>query len=95
MGDGLFDPFSNVTRQEIAVILYNYAGKMGYDVSASAELSRFLDAAAVAPWGRNAISWAVGVGILNGSDGALIPDGDASRAEVAAMLHRFSTWVQK
>lgn len=95
VGDGMFDPFSNVTRQEIAVILYNYAGKMGYDVSASAELSRFLDAAAVAPWGRNAISWAVGVGILNGSDGALIPDGDASRAEVAAMLHRFSTWVQK
>lgn len=95
VGDGLFDPFSNVTRQEIAVILYNYASKMGYDVSAYAELSGFSDAAAVAPWGRNAISWAVGVKILNGSDGALIPGGYATRAEVAAMLHRFAKWVQK
>lgn len=95
VGDGLFDPFSNVTRQEIAVILYNYAGRMGYDVSAAAELSGFSDAGAVASWGRSAISWAVGVKILNGSDGALIPDGHATRAEVAAMLHRFATWVQK
>ena len=95
VGDGLFDPFSNVTRQEIAVILYNYAGRMGYDVSAFAELSGFSDAGAVAPWGRNAISWAVGVKILNGSDGALRPTGYATRAEVAAMLHRFAAWAQK
>lgn len=95
VGDGLFDPFSNVTRQQIAVILYNYAVKMGYDVSASAELSEFSDAGAVAAWGRSAISWAVGVNIINGRDGNLVPDGDATRAEVAAMLHRFTTWVQK
>jgi len=92
---GRFAPFSNVTRQEIAVILYRYAGKMGYDVSASAGLSGFQDAGAVASWGSEAISWAVGAGILNGSDGKLLPNGDATRAQVAAMLHRFADWSAK
>ena len=95
IGDGLFDPFSNITRQQIAVILYNYAVRMGYDVNVSAQLSEFSDAGAVASWGRSAISWAVGVKIINGRDGLLVPDGDATRAEVAAMLHRFVTWTQK
>lgn len=90
-----FDPFSNVTRQEIAVILYRYAQKMGYDVSASANLSGFRDARAVASWGQAAVSWAVGSGILNGSDGSLLPNGYATRAEVAAMLHRFANWSEK
>ncbi len=90
-----FDPFSNVTRQEIAVILYRYAQKMGYDVSTSASLAGFRDAGSVASWGQTAISWAVGVGILNGSDGSLLPNGDATRAEVAAMLHRFANWAEK
>jgi len=92
VGDGRFDLFSNVTRQEIAVILYRYAEKAGYDVSASASLSGFRDAGAVASWGSRAMSWAVGSGILNGSDGMLLPDGDATRAQVAAMLHRFADW---
>lgn len=95
VGDELFDPFSNVTRQQIAVILYNYAVRMGYDVSVSAELSQFSDVGAVASWGRSAISWAVGAEIINGRDGALAPDGDATRAEVAAMLHRFTIWTGK
>jgi len=92
---GRFDPFSNVTRQEIAVILYRYAEKVGYDISVSASLSGFQDAGAVAPWGGRAMSWAVGVGILNGSDGMLVPNGDATRAQVAAMLHRFADWSKR
>lgn len=92
---GRFDPFANVTRQEIAVILHRYAEKMGYDVSASASLAGFRDAGAVASWGTKAMSWAVGTGILNGSSGALLPNGDATRAEVAAMLHRFASWSQR
>lgn len=91
---GRFDPFANVTRQEIAAILHRYAEKMGYDVSASASLAGFRDGATVASWGTRAMSWAVGTGILNGSSGALLPNGDATRAEVAAMLHRFSSWSQ-
>ena len=91
---GRFDPFANVTRQEIAAILHRYAEKMGYDVSASASLAGFRDGGMVASWGTRAMSWAVGAGILNGSSGALLPNGDATRAEVAAMLHRFSSWSQ-
>lgn len=94
-GNGQFDLFSNVTRQEIAVILYRYAEKMGYDVSQTASLSGFADNASVASWGGQAVSWAVGVGILKGSGGALRPTGDATRAEVAAMFHRFDNWVKQ
>ena len=90
-----FDPFSHVTRQEIVVILYRYAQRMGYDVSASANLSGFGDAGAVASWGQQAVSWAVGSGILNGSNGLLLPNGDATRAEVAAILHRFTGWAAR
>ncbi|MBD5134029.1 MAG: S-layer homology domain-containing protein [Clostridiales bacterium] len=92
-GDSQFDLFSNVTRQEIAVILYRYAEKMGYDVSQTADLSGFSDNASVASWSRQAVSWAVSVGILKGSGGALRPTGDATRAEVAAMFHRFDNWT--
>lgn len=91
---GRFDPSSNVTRQEIAVILYRYAGQMGYNTSVTAPLSGFGDAGAVASWGSQAVSWAVGAGILGGSDGLLLPNGDATRAEVAAMLHRFANWSE-
>ncbi len=89
---GRFDPFASVTRQEIAVILYRYAEKMGYDVSVPSDLNGFWDAGSVASWGSQAVSWAVGAGILNGSDGALLPDDGATRAEVSAMLHRFVNW---
>ena len=92
VGNGRFNPFANVTRQEIAVILYRYAQRMGYDVSRSADLSRFGDSGTVASWGREAVSWAIGAGILNGNNGMLLPNGDATRAEVSAMLHRFAVW---
>ena len=94
-GNGRFDLFSNVTRQEIATILYRYAEKMGCDMSQTAGLSGFTDGASVASWSRQAVSWAVGVGIIKGSGGALRPTGDATRAEVAAMFHRFDSWLQQ
>lgn len=92
VGGGRFDPFSNVTRQEIAVILHRYAAGMGLNVSGRADLSRFPDAGSVASWGGDAIAWAVDAGIISGSNGSLLPDGDATRAEVAAMLRRFTDW---
>lgn len=95
VGDSKFNPFANVTRQEIAVILYRYAQQTGYDVNQFADLSRFGDSGTVASWGREAISWAVSAGILNGNNGLLLPGGDATRAEVAAMLHRFVVWSGK
>lgn len=93
VGDGKFSPFTDVTRQEIAVFLYRYAQKLGRTLDTSADLSEFSDVSSVADWSRDAMSWAVGAKILNGSDGRLMPGGSASRAEVAAMLHRFVVWT--
>lgn len=92
VGDGAFSPFANVTRQEIAVILYRYAQLAGCNMNQPADLSGFEDSGAVASWAKEGISWAVGAGILGGDNGMLRPYGDATRAEVSAMLHRFMVW---
>lgn len=94
-GGSRFDPFGNVTRQEIAVILYRYAEQMGYDVRGRADLTSFSDGASVAAWSRQEISWAVDAKILKGNSGALLPTGEATRAEVAAMFHRFDDWIKQ
>lgn len=93
--DNRFNPFFNVTRQEIAAMLYRYAEKLGCDMSQTASLSGFSDSTSVPDWSKDAISWAIGAGIIRGNNGALLPTGDASRAEVAAMFHRFSSWIQQ
>lgn len=84
-----------MTRQQIAVMLYNYAVKAGKPVGAAGSLTAFWDHASVAAWAQDAMGWAVGAGILNGSDGALLPNDSATRAQVAAMLHRFQNWMDQ
>lgn len=89
-GNGMFHPDDNITREQLAVIFYNYAKYKGYDVSATNDLSGFTDAGNVADWAIDAMRWAVGSGIIGGhGNGILAPQGDATRAQVAAMLHRF------
>ena len=61
----------------------------GYDVSIKGELNSFGDGAQVSDWAKEAMLWAVGVGIINGDNGNLKPQGNATRAEVAIMLMRF------
>lgn len=83
-----------VTREQLAVMLYNYAGKKGYDVSAKGDISRFADNDSASAWASDALAWAVGVGIINGARDAagntlLDPQGNASRAQVTAMTERF------
>lgn len=92
MGEGLFAPDSNVTREQMATMLYRYAQDyLGLDVSASGDLSGFSDRAKISSWAEQPLAWATGEGIMNGyTDGTLGPGGTASRAEVAAMLQRFS-----
>ena len=87
----LFDPDGAVTREQLAAMLYRYAQYKKADVSASANLSSFGDAGAVSDWATAAMQWAVGAGIVNGADGKLLPQGNASRAQVATMLMRYST----
>ena len=84
-----FDPGSPVTRQDLAVILYRYAGAAGCRTDRSAALEGlFRDADAASPYAREALRWAVGSGILRGG-GVLDPRGAATRAQLAAMMQRF------
>lgn len=85
------DPAGRISRMQLAAMLYRFAGYKGYDTAANADLSAFSDGTAVDDWAVGAMRWAVGSGILTGSNGALRPDAGASRAEVAVMLMRFCT----
>ena len=93
--DGRFGPNDNVTREQIAAILYRYATYKGYDTENAGSIAEFSDAAKVSSWANTAISWAVGEGLMNGDNGALRPQGNATRAEIAALLMRFSENIAK
>lgn len=95
VGGGRFNPNGKVTREQIAVMLYKYAAQTGHNAWERGDLSAFPDAGSVSSWAGDAMSWAVGTKILNGSDGKLLPGNSATRAEVAAMLHRFQGWLDR
>ena len=86
IGNGRFDPDGSVTREQTAVILFNYAQSKGYDVSARADLSVFPDAGSVSGWAEEALSWANASGAVRGTQTILNPQGSASRAQVAMIL---------
>ena len=90
MGDGLFAPNMEITREQMVVMLYNYAKYKGYDVTASADLSTFADSASVSTWAQPAMQWAVAEGYISGmGDSQLAPQGTATRAEIASVIMRF------
>lgn len=85
-----FAPSGDLTREQLATILYRYAESMGYDVSAQADLSGFPDADQIQSYAAQALSWAVAEGLLQGfEDDSLQPGGTATRAQIAAILMRF------
>ncbi len=84
-----FSPDAKVTREQLAAILYRYAQYRKLDTDASAKLNSFTDADSVSAYASEALGWAVSEGLINGTSGKLMPNGDASRAQVAAILHRF------
>ena len=83
-----FSPDAKVTREQLAAILYRYAQYRKLDTDASAKLNSFTDADSVSAYASEALGWAVSEGLINGASGKLMPNGDASRAQVAAILHR-------
>lgn len=88
-GDRSFRPDNTVTREELAVLLYRYGGRTGWDMEAKADLSGFKDRAQISRYARDAMAWAKASGLISGTDwGGLHPGGRASRAEVAAVLER-------
>ena len=92
MGDGLYVPEMAVPREQLVTMLYRYEKDYRkVAVSGGGELSAFPDGEAVSAWAREAMSWAVDAGLLQGRDsGELDPAGTATRAEVATILQRFS-----
>ena len=94
-GATTFSPNANVTREQMAAILYRYAQYKQYGTAASAGLSGFSDAAKVSAYAKAPLSWAVAEKLVNGSEGKLLPTGNATRAQVAAILHRFVENVAK
>lgn len=94
--NGNFGPNDAITREQLAVVLYNFARAKGYDTSASGQIVGFADGHTVSDWAKEAVRWAVGTGLLTGkSGGRLDPSGIATRAEVAQILMIFHQNVIK
>ena len=90
-GNGLFGPEDNITREQLASILYRYAQAKGYDTSVgeNTNILSYTDALEISEYAIPAMQWACGAGIMEGNAGYLTPQGDATRAQVATMLMRF------
>lgn len=85
-----FAPNNNITREQIAAIMFRYATYIGMDTSARADLSAYLDNGTINGWASEAMQWAVAEGFINGvTDNTLEPNGTATRAQVATILMRF------
>ena len=94
MGDGTFDPDSAVTREQMVTIFFRYAKFCGVKTEAGM-LDAFRDAASVSDYAREAMGWAVKAGLVKGDGQDLMPKATASRAQAAAILHRFAAVVEK
>ncbi len=89
VGNGKFAPNGNITREQMAAILFRYAKWKGFDTSRHGSLSGFSDAGKVSGYAKEPLEWAVAEGIIGGSDGRLDPGGNATRAQVSTILMRF------
>lgn len=85
-----FGPEDNITREQLAVILHNYAVSKGIDTESTADLGGFVDSTTIHDWALDAMMWANGEGLINGvGSSKLSPLGSAERCQVAAILQRF------
>ena len=97
-GNGKFGPNDKITREQLAAILYRYAQYKKYDVSVgeNTNILSYEDVQSVSSYAMSAVQWACGAGVVTGKTGGkLDPKGNATRAEVAAMLMRFCENVAK
>ena len=89
-GKDKFCPDDPITREQLAAIFYRYADYKGYDLTVKGNLDKFKDADKITDYAKTAMQWAVGSGLVKGKSGNLLdPQGTATRAEIAAMLHHF------
>lgn len=92
-----FEPNAEITREQMAIIMYNYAKYAGKDVSNTdpAGLAAFADGASVSAWAQTEMAWAVNLQLMVGSDGKLSPQNHASRAEVAEIVKNYVSLLGK
>lgn len=93
--DGSFRPDINVSRQELMVFLHRYLRYQGEDLSAAPDTTlyaAFDDASAVGPWARDAVAFCTSCGLINGSDGFLLPGDSSTRAQIATVLLRLDRY---
>ena len=96
IGDGLFDPDANITREQLATILARYLKWMDIDLPQKRDYAGFTDSDEISDYAVSAVELMYSLGVINGrSDGSFDPKGSATRAEVAAMLHRFLELVDR
>ncbi|MEG1500426.1 MAG: S-layer homology domain-containing protein [Clostridiales bacterium] len=90
IGNAKFAPNKAVSREELAVIIYNYAKFSGLDTNQTADIKGFADYKKVSPWAEKQLQWAFATGLLKGgANNTLAPQDKATRAEVAAITERF------
>ena len=93
-GDGTFKPDAAVTREQVAVMLANYATYKGVYVAGTKKLNTYPDGSQVSKWAQSGMKWALSNGIISGNgEGYLRPKKSATRAEGAAMLLRMKNWL--
>ena len=91
-----FAPGKDITREQLATILFRYAEAKGYDVSARVDLSAYPDANQIQSYAAESVAWAVAEGLIQGfEDNTLRPAGNATRAQIATILMRFCEGVAK
>ena len=89
-GNSSFAPNDPITREQLAAIFYRYAQYKGYDTTQGGMAIReFDDYESISDYAMGAMAWAVNTGLVKGDSNLLYPNGTATRAEIAAMLHRF------
>lgn len=91
---GKFGPDDNITREQLAVILWKYSKYKGKDKDVTADFTKFSDSFKISDYAKKGMNWALGVGVMHGSNGKLLPQGTATRAEAAAMLSNYSKVVK-
>jgi hypothetical protein len=88
--DGSFNPNDNISRQDVATILFRYAKSLGVNTSVTAGLGGYSDSAGVSDYALDAVKWANGMGLIKGvSDTKLDPQAQSTRGQTAEILMRF------
>ena len=93
IGNGKFAPEQPITREEMAVMLYNYATATGMDIPENRTIPDFTDATQIDAWAETAAKALAEAGVMNGDEGGFCPTDNATRAEVAALFKNFLRFV--